>query len=90
MLAVVLIPGVGVSVEQHERHRTVHRVLGAQLAEHDRVVAAEHQRHDPGLEQRPQAGVDLLGRAQRVPGRDARSPPSTSDSVSNTSTPRTG
>ena len=61
-LAVVLIPGVGVGVEQHERHRAVRGVLGAELAEDDRVIAAEHERHDPRREQRPELLVDLLGR----------------------------
>ncbi len=67
-LAVVLVPGVGVRVEQHQRHRAVDGVLGAELAEHDRVVAAEDERHDPGLEQGAKARVDLLGRAQGVAG----------------------
>jgi hypothetical protein len=37
------------------------RGLCAQLAEHDRVVAAQHQRHDPSAGERAQAGVELLG-----------------------------
>jgi hypothetical protein len=65
-LAVVLIPGVGVRVEQNERNRTVHGGLSSQLAEHDRVIAAKHERHSARAQHRPQRRVDLLGGAQRV------------------------
>ena len=65
-LAVVLVPRVGVRVEQHDADRPVHRGLGAQLAEHDRVVAAEHQRHRAGREQRGEPVGDLRRGALRV------------------------
>ena len=59
-LAVVLVPRVGVRVEQHQRDRAVDRGMRAQLAEHDRVVAAQHERHDAGahdrLERRRRSG----------------------------------
>ena len=71
-LAVVLVPRVGVRVEQHQRHRAVHRRLRAQLAEHDRVVAAEHQRHHAGPHDRLERGGDLAGGALGVAGRDRR------------------
>ena len=76
-LAVVVVPGVGVGVEQHERQRLAGRLgVGAQLAEHDRVVAAEHDRRRP---RPPSSGCealgDLLHRALRVAGRDVEVAP---------------
>ena len=52
-LAVVLVPGVGMGVEQDEPERPVALGVRAQLAEHDRVVAAEHERRDAGGDERP-------------------------------------
>ena len=75
-LAVVVVPGVGVRIEQHQRDRPVHGGLRAQLAEHDRVVAAEHDRHDARAKQRLEPLRDLLGRALALPGVSSRSPQS--------------
>ena len=54
-LAVVLLPGVGVGVEQHDADRPVDRRVRAQLAEHDRVVAAERRAGDAGAQHRRRA-----------------------------------
>jgi hypothetical protein len=75
-LAVVLVPDVGVRVQQHDGYWPMDRGLCAQLAEHDRVVATQHQRHDPSAGERAQAGVELLGGPLWFPGVTARSPPS--------------
>ena len=47
------------------------RGVGAQLAQHDRVVAAEHERRGARVDHRPQPLVDLAGRPLRVARRDA-------------------
>ena len=67
-LAVVLVPRVGVGVDQDEPERAVALGVRAQLPEHDRVVAAEHERGDPGGDQRPQPVVDLPRGALGVAG----------------------
>jgi hypothetical protein len=64
-----------VRVEQDERHRAVLAGMGAQLAEHDRVVAAQDDRHDPRVEDRRQAVGDLPQRAVDVAGRDVEVAP---------------
>ena len=51
-LAVVAVPGVGVGVEQDDAERAVALGVRAQLAEDDRVVAAEHERGGAGARPR--------------------------------------
>ena len=54
-------------VEEHERERLAGGPrVGAQLAEDDRVVAAEHDRDDAALDERLEALGDLLHRALGV------------------------
>ena len=65
-LAVVAVVRVAVRVEQDEREGPVHRGVRAQLAEHDRVVAAEHDRRDPGAQDGLELRRDLGDRARGV------------------------
>ena len=67
-LAVVLLPRVGVGVEQHDAERPVDGGVRAQLAEHDRVVAAERDRRRAGAHHR----LELRGDLRRGPLRVAR------------------
>ena len=86
-LAVVLLPGVGVGVEQHDADRPVDGGVRAQLAEHDRVVAAERRSARAGAQHRLELRGDLLrGALARCPGVMSRSPRSAIDSAPNTST----
>ena len=89
-LAVVVLPRVGVGVEQDDRERAVHRGVGAQLAEDDRVVAAEDDRRDAAwvIQARPSAICAAVRSA--LPGVMWRSPPSTMLRRSKTSTPSAG
>ena len=57
-------------VEQDERERAVLARVGAQLAEHDRVVAAEDDRRRARVDDRAELVGDLAGRARGVAGRD--------------------
>jgi hypothetical protein len=71
-LSPVGVPCVGVGVEQHHPDRAVLGGVGAQLAQDDRVIPADDQRHSARLEHRGQRLGDLarspLGVARR--GRD--------------------
>ena len=77
-------------VEQHEADRAVYRRLRAQLAEDDRVVASEHEGDRPGAQDWLERGVDLLGRTQRVAGRDLQVAAVDHARVANTSTSSAG
>ncbi len=59
-LAPVAIPGVGVRVEVDQAHRPISPGDRAQLAERDAVVAADRERDDPGVQDRPQSVDDHL------------------------------
>jgi hypothetical protein len=65
-LAVVLLPGVGVGIEQHDAERSVDGGVRAQLAEHDRVVAAERDWRRAGAQHWLELRGDLLRGALRV------------------------
>ena len=58
------VHAVRVMLERHPAR--VRSVLGAELAQNDRVITAEDERDDARGEQRAKLLVDLLGRAQRV------------------------
>ena len=69
-LAEVLVPRVAVGVELDERERPVPAREHAQLGERDRVVAAESEREDAGLDERREPLLDLAVRALGVSRRD--------------------
>ena len=57
-------------VEVDERQRAVPGSVGAELGERDRVVAAEHDREHAGVDERAEALLGQLVRADRVAGRE--------------------
>ena len=69
-LAEVLVPRVAVRVELDERERPVLAREHAQLGERDRVVAAESEREDAGVDERRERLLDLAVRALGVARRD--------------------
>src|SRR5439155_24860027 len=66
-LVEVLVPRVRVRVELDERHLPVPAREGAELRERDRVVAAEDEREDTGVDERSESSLDPLVRALGVP-----------------------
>ncbi len=69
-LVEVLVPRVAVGIELDERKRPVALRDDAQLGERDRVVAAEGEREDAGLDNRRERLLDAPVRALGVSRRD--------------------
>ena len=61
-------------VEQHDGDRPVDRGLGPQLAQNDRVITTEDQRHYSCGDQRLQGGAELVSRTLGVAGRHREVP----------------
>jgi hypothetical protein len=89
-LAVVGVPRVGMRVEQDDPDRAVLASVGAELAEHDRVVAAEHDRHRARRRRWAPALGDLPAVRSAFPGVMSRSPASMTDRLAKTSTSSAG
>ncbi len=68
-LAAVRVPHVGMSVEEHEAERAVHRGVRAKLSKHHDVIAAKAQRSRTRANDRLKALRDLAHGPLRVPRR---------------------